>query len=517
MNEDSRQLVDWPLLGQVVANIPILFYTKDAGDGVYRICNAKFAAFCGKTTPEEVAGLTAEALFNPETAALFAEQDRQVVAAGRPIEFLEEGRDASGEPYQFKTIKSSFRSASGQVRILGLSMDMSRENGLLAEIRRERDRAVAAERAKGYFISAVSHDIRTPLNAILGFSELLELGVEDPQERRRYLASIRTSGRVLMRLVDDLQDLSRLQLGKMQLRPEPVNVKMLVSEVVGAFAVEASLRQIKLAVEVMGIPYLTLDPHRMRQMLFNLVDNAVKFTESGRVTVRAGYKRPRLVIEVEDTGCGIAPEDLPRAMEPFVQLQPAGDRPGAGLGLPICRQLAALMGGELTAVSEVGSGSVFTLTLPYVAEADLAEVRALGEAAARSKSVTQRISPFVAQARLRVLVVDDSAVNLSVMKAMLARAGVHDVTTASNGRDALAKLGAANEKRFDLILTDIWMPEMDGEEFVRRVYEEPAWRDIPVVAVTADVEAKKGFEEKGFAGLLLKPVTLDRLKDLLGT
>ncbi len=517
MDAENHSSTDWSLLSQIVANIPILFSTKDAGDGVYRVCNTKFAEFCGKSRPEEIVGLTHGELFDAETAAQFTEQDHQVVAAGHPLEFLEEGHDAHGAVYQFKTIKSCFRSTSGQMRILGLSMDISRENSLLAELRHERDRAVAAERAKGYFLSAASHGIRTPLNAIIGFSELLVRGVDDPAERRRYLAAIQSGGRTLMALVDDMLDLTRLELGKMSLRPEPVNLKMLISEVVGAFAVEATKRGIALSVEAAGIPYLTLDPYRMRQLISNLVDNALKFTEAGAVSVRVQYKRPRLVIEVEDTGIGMAPDDLPKAMEAFVQLRPRGATKGAGLGLPICRQIATLMGGELTAVSALGQGSVFTVTLPFVAETNLDEVRGLaGVPGALSKSVTQRISPFVADARLRVLVVDDSPLNISVMSALLSRLGVHEVTTAVNGKDALGKLGQPNEKRFDLILTDLWMPVLDGEGFVRRLSEEPVWREIPVVAVTADVTARRNFEEKGFSDLLLKPVTLEKLKTLLG-
>ncbi|MBQ1345619.1 MAG: response regulator [Kiritimatiellae bacterium] len=517
MDADNRQTVDWSLLSQIVANVPILFYTKDAGEGAYRICNVKFADFCGKERPEDVIGLTPVELFDAETAAQFAEQDRQVIAAGHPLEFIEEGHDARGAVYQFKTIKSCFRSVSGQVCILGLSMDISRENSLLEELRRERDRAVAAERAKGYFLSAASHGIRTPLNAIIGFTELLVRGVEDPSKERRYLAAIQSSGRALMALVDDMLDLTRLELGKLTLRPEPVNLRMLVSEVVGAFSVDATRRGITLSAEATGIPYLALDPQRMRQLIGNLVDNALKFTEVGAVSVRVQYKRPRLVVEVEDTGVGIAPGDLAQVMEPFVQLQPCGERRGAGLGLPICREIASLMGGELTVVSEAGQGSVFTLTLPYVAEVNLDDVAACAASPARSKSVTQRISPFVAEARLRVLVVDDSAVNLSVMTALLSRLGVRDVTTAVDGRDALAKLGRPDEKRFDLILTDLWMPVMDGEGLVRCMFEEPVWREIPVVAVTADVSARRNFEEKGFSDLLVKPVTLDKLKALLGT
>ena len=514
MSEDNRQLVDWTLLSQVVANIPILFYTKDAETGVYRLCNRKFAEFCGKKSPEEVAGCTHAELFDAATSGDFARQDREVIEAGHPIEFLETGVDANGYPYEFKTIKSSFRSASGQNRILGLSMDIAHERRMIEELARERDRAVAAEQAKSYFFSAVSHDIRTPLNAIIGFSELLELGVDDPAERKRYLSTIRSSGRVLMDLIDDVLDLSKLELGKMPIRPEPVNLKLLISEVVGAFVVNAERRHIGLIVEAAGLPHLMLDPHRVRQLLFNLVGNAMKFTEKGFVTVRVQYKDRRLAIDVEDTGVGIAAEDIPKVMEPFVQLQAGGERKGTGLGLPICRQIAARMGGQLTVVSEQGRGSVFTVLLPDVAEAPRAPLGELGMSA-RKQSVSQRLAPRVAQDALRVMVVDDSSVNLSVMKALLARAGVRNIVTAVNGRDALEKL-VASEDAFDIVLTDLWMPELDGEGLLRSVLENPAWREMPVVAITADVEAQKNFVKKGFAGLLLKPVTLDKLKSLLG-
>lgn len=515
MGGDKRQSGDWTLLGQLVSNIPILFYTKDAGAGVYRICNGKFAEFCGRSKPEDVVGCTPAELFDQETADRFREQDRQAVESGQPIEFIEKGVDGQGRPYEFKTIKSCFRSASGQVRVLGLSMDISNERRMVEELARERDRAVAAERAKSYFFSAVSHDIRTPLNAIIGFSELLELGVDDPAERRRYLSTIRSSGRVLMNLIDDVLDLSKLELGKMPLRPEPVNLKLLISEVIGAFAVNADRRHIGLIVEAQGLPRLQLDPHRMRQVLFNLVGNAMKFTEKGFITVRAQYRDRRLVLEVEDTGIGIAAEDISKVMDPFVQLQPDGEKRGTGLGLPICRQIAALMGGDLAVVSELGRGTVFTLVVPDVEEAQTAEFRELGMRT-RKHSVSRRLAPLARREALRVLVVDDSSVNLSVMKALLARAGVREVATAANGREALEKLGADVPCAFDLVLTDLWMPELDGEGLLKRILAEPAWRELPVVAITADVEAQKDYVTKGFAGLLLKPLTLDKLKDLLG-
>lgn len=379
------------------------------------------------------------------------------------------------------------------------------------ENRLQAEREVNA--AKSYFFSTVSHDLRTPLNAIIGFSELLEMGVADEAERTRYLSSIRSSSRVLMDLINDVLDLSKLEAGKMEIETEPTDLWTLVEEIRSAFALEASRKGLFLEVDLAGCcARHELDPQRIRQVLFNLVGNAVKFTEKGGITIRV-RQRPcaaegccGLELAVSDTGCGIAQTDQAKLMMPFVQVHGQGRHGGTGLGLAICRQLAQRMGGELTLRSLYGAGSTFTLSLPQV------KIVTATEAAPAPAPVVK--PPVVCKRAKRVLVVDDSSVNLAVLRALLERCGCRDIVTAADGREALAYLLNA-ERPFDLVLTDLWMPDMDGDALVRAIRANPKFDGLPVYAVTADVEAQKDYMTVGFTGLLLKPLTLASLAPVL--
>ncbi len=223
----------------------------------------------------------------------------------------------------------------------------------------------AANQAKSLFFSTVSHDIRTPLNAIIGFSELLEHGVPGDGDRIRYVSSIRSSAKVLARLVDDVLDLSKMESGKLEIITEPTDVPTLAREVVAACEVARKRKPIALRTDIGGMPWLDVDPQRIRQVLFNLLANAYKYTACGTVTVRVHWQPDGgdLSLSVADTGKGISREDIDRIQQPFVQLADKNHRDGTGLGLPICNKLAALMGGELSVESEVGVGSTFTVTL----------------------------------------------------------------------------------------------------------------------------------------------------------
>jgi signal transduction histidine kinase len=377
---------------------------------------------------------------------------------------------------------------------------MHRNEMLAREVSVQLEAEREANRAKSLFFSTVSHDIRTPLNAIVGFSELLSQGVGDGEERNRCLASIRSSAKVLARLVDDVLDLSKMESGKLEIIEEPTDVPALVREVIAACEIARARTSLVLRTEIGEMPWLRVDPQRIRQLLFNLLTNAYKYTACGTISVRVRWEDGTLEIAVEDTGKGISGEDISRILQPFVQLADRYHRDGTGLGLPICQRLARLMGGELAIASEVGVGSTFTITLRNVRTAEPPADRA-GGAGKRPGKVPSR-----------VLVVDDSPVNRAVLKAMLAKCGVPAVAMAENGRTALAMLKA--DPRFDLVLTDLWMPEMDGTGLVKAIRADAEFARLPVHLVTADVEARKQALADGFTGILLKPITLDRLQAL---
>ena len=377
----------------------------------------------------------------------------------------------------------------------------------------EKVRLEKVNKAKSYFFSTVSHDIRTPLNAIIGFSQMLKEGFRSAEEREQAVDSILVSGKTLLSLVNDVLDLSKLESGKMEILPEPTECQTLLTEIAESFRFSAQNPNVEVRAVVKDTPPLMLDPQRMRQIAFNLMGNAVKFTEKGYVEVRASFAgKPgetagTFRLEVADTGCGISEKDQRLIAMPYVQVGAHGTRHGGtGLGLAICRQLAAAMGGEMTFQSTLGKGSVFSVVIPNVkiAEAVEATPAAMGENPAPAKIKARRI-----------LLVDDQKINLMVLKSMLLRISDFDLEMAENGKKALEMLLDPEKASFDLVLTDLWMPEMGGEELVAAIRSTPMLKDLPVYVITADVESQKNYAQAGFSGILLKPVTLERLKAFL--
>ena len=403
----------------------------------------------------------------------------------------------------------------------------------LISILRNRELRLASEKAKilemnnakSFFFSSVSHDIRTPLNAIIGYTELLLDGIDDQDERNKALSAISTSGQTLLQLINDVLDLSKLESGKMDIKPELTDVREIASAVLHSFDVTTRNSDVALKEEYGPLPLLEVDPQRIRQILFNLIGNAVKFTEHGEIRVRASFWNKLggenggvFVLSVSDTGCGIPDEAKDKLMNPFVQVDSNAKIKGTGLGLAICKQFASRMGGDLSFVSELGKGSTFTLELRNVkfavkapdADKKPADVRKDIE---NAKNCANALLAKQRMRSCRMLVVDDVPLNRAVLKALLTRIGLRNVATAVDGQDAWEKI-QASDKPFDLVLTDMWMPKMNGRELVAKIRADERFKDIPVYAVTADTEARKTYARHGFTGILLKPLTIDKLSGL---
>ena len=381
----------------------------------------------------------------------------------------------------------------------------------MEELESALDRAHSAEKTRSMFFSIVSHDIRTPLNAILGYSELLQAGVANQAERDEALKSIRASGTTLLQLVNDVLDLAKMDAEKMTFSPDPVRLSKLTELVFSSFRMVAAKKGIELVNRTEGVPAVMLDEHRFRQILFNLIGNAVKFTEHGAVTVSASHVGNNLEVSVSDTGCGIESGMLTHVLDPFVQAQDpshAADRSGGtGLGLSICRRLIELMGGELVVESELGKGSTFKVRIPNV---ETSKEKTLPAAVQR---------PVLAADRLpkHVLVIDDSPVNRSVLTAHLKRAGVPSVDHAEDGKDALAKLDSAMKagNPYDFVFSDLWMPNMNGLECIEKIRADSRFSGLSVFAVTADTEYHSDARAALFSDILLKPLTYDKLMGAL--
>ncbi len=381
----------------------------------------------------------------------------------------------------------------------------------VTELVAARRQAEAATQAKARFLANMSHEIRTPMTAILGYAELLDSPDLTPSERRQYLDVIRRNGRHLLQLINDILDLSKIDAGKLQLRDEPADVRALVDDVAQSLAPRAAERGNRLVARCAAdVPEtIVLDGSRLRQVLVNLVANAIKFTSNGCVCIEVGLAPGRgggeraLRIGVSDTGIGIAPEVLPRLFQAFTQADESTTRQygGTGLGLAICRHIVELMGGEITVQSTPGQGSVFTIVLPCRVPSGPAA--AAGEPPSPSASVPTPEPPGAATlAGMRVLVAEDNRDNQQLIRRLLARVGA-EVHLVDNGRQAVQ---AALEQPFDLVLMDLHMPEMGGDDATRLLRSQGYTG--PIVALSADVleETQRQCRQSGFDAHLPKPI-----------
>ena len=373
------------------------------------------------------------------------------------------------------------------------------------------DDARRAERARSDFFASVSHDIRTPLNSIIGFSELLRTET-DPARRAEYLDDVSFSSNALLELINDVLDLSLMDAGKLKLNRAFFDFRRHLLKVLRAQNLVAKEKGIQLLSRFEGdIPCVYMDERRVRQVLFNIVGNAVKYTDKGRVEVcvtfvRETSDRGSVRFVVSDTGIGIAAKDIPRLMQPYVRIQAGNARGGTGLGLSICKRLVEQAGGRITIESKLGEGSVVTIVMPNIRYRE----RTGDEEGEPLLSV---VNVAVDLSGLRVLIVDDLEINCKVLAATCRQLGVRNVTAVDSGKAALAFLDG--DRKVDVVFTDMKMPDMSGGELIRAMRQDPNLSRLPAYLVTADVAALKYASEVGAAGVLLKPIVRARLREVL--
>ena len=394
--------------------------------------------------------------------------------------------------------------------------------------RRENDRVNSQKKeieelnhAQNRFFSSMSHEIRTPINAILGFNEVILRQEDASEEIKNDASNIQGAGKMLLSLVNDILDFSKLDAGRMDIVPVEYRVSEMMSEVVNMILLQAKAKGLSFdgMIDPNTPSVLIGDEIRVRQIIINLLNNAVKYTESGYVSIylgaeRLGDDRVRLVITVTDTGIGIKKEVLPTLFEAFVRTDQEKNRKieGTGLGLSIVKQLVDLMGGFISVDSVYGLGTTFKVIIPQeVSDAQrIGNISILDQAAKRNTYKSLFTAPDA-----NLLIVDDSKTNLLVEKKLLRETKIN-IDAVTSGKDALE---FTLKKRYDVIFMDHLMPEMDGLECLERIrsQEEGMCRDVPVIVLTANAggENNELYNRAGFDGQLSKPVSGRSLEETL--
>jgi len=424
-------------------------------------------------------------------------------------------------PEPQRDIDSLLTFLTGFVVVIGMVFHFER-----TRLRTERklvlakEAAEAASSAKSVFVANISHEIRTPVHGLLGMLALME-HEGNPGRRREFFENARHSGQILIGIVDELLSLSKMEAGALQLESEPADVARILTTVVEIVSAQAGQKGIEIESRLgHDVPRLVLtDPVRLRQILINLLGNAVKFTEQGRVLVAVerldgSDEIARLRFFVRDTGIGISREDARRIFEPFMQVDGSSTRTygGTGLGLAICKRLVEFMGGEIGVESEPGKGSEFWFTVEFdVLQVEQPEDEQSDEAALEE-------SPSTNVRRRKVLLVEDNPVNQRVAQAFLQKLGFQ-VETAADGQDALDKFLATS---YEAILMDLHLPVMDGYEATRRIRahekQGPAGCPmIPIIALTASAseEERQACLDVGLNDFLAKPYSKRELEIVL--
>ena len=381
------------------------------------------------------------------------------------------------------------------------------------ELRLARDAADAANQAKSVFLANMSHELRTPLNAILGFSAMMQREPEQSEAQREKLDIIKRSGEHLLKLINDVLEIAKIEAGKLQLDIAPFDLGAMVRDVTDMMRLRAEEKGLQLALDQSSeFPrYIKGDEARLRQILINLLGNAVKFTQQGYVTLRLATdhnKRSHLRLEVEDSGPGISAENQQRLFQPFVQISDKGAQVGTGLGLAISRQFVELMGGSIGVNSSLGKGSIFSADIPV----ELVEASDI-DTVDHPAEIREVVGLVPGQAEYRILIVEDHRDNQLLLSKLMQRVGFK-VNLAENGEQAVQLFQSWKP---DFIWMDQRMPVMDGIEATRRIRELPGGKKVKIAAVTASafVEESSQLLNIGMDDYVRKPFRASELYDCL--
>lgn len=472
--------------------------------------NPAFTRLTGFTLTECHGQLPEELLSGPHTDPATITRINQVLAQGGSIEKLEVCHHRKdGEPFWVSRSVQPVHGPEGQInRYIEVLTDISDKRRADNEHAKRLEAEVALA-TKVEFLSRMSHSMRSPLNAILGFTQLLDMADDSqlPEAQRRQIGHIHTAGQQLLSLLDQALEYAKLDDKPLGIRPQRVELSVLLREVRAALEDDALAHDITVVVDSQ-CPAVWADPQHTRAILMNLMSNAIKFSPQGStiwLQGRVGQEERVGIIEVRDQGFGIEQSDLPRLFQPFTRLDTAPGKPsGNGLGLAVSQRLAELMHGRIDVTSTLGKGSVFALRLP------LAE----GPGSLRSNVNRGSNEPAVMLPPLRVVHIEDNALNRSLVEAMFAAYPQVRLYSAETAAEGLASIEATNP---DVALVDINLPDGSGLDLCRRLRAQPDFKKLPLIALSADAlpdHIAKALQT-GFSHYLVKPLQINRLLQIL--
>lgn len=501
------------LLKSFLQSIPDLVFYKDV-DGKYLDCNKAFSEF-NDSDRKAIIGKTDFDIYTKKEAQLFSSTDQEILSGKEQVKMEMWGTWPDGRRVLLETHKNPIIDDTGEIiGIIGISRDITEKHFDKMELQKSKDEAESANMAKSMFLANMSHEIRTPMNGIIGMTDILQQ-TDLTKEQKEFLKIISLSGTNLLTIINDILDFSKIESGGIVL--EKINFKLLdpIEETIKLLSYKVEQKNLYLKLDAsQDLPEIVNgDPLRTKQILINLVNNALKFTSEGGITIsielqEKASKKTSILIKVIDTGIGISEEGQQKLFKSFSQTDASTSRKygGTGLGLSISKRLVELMNGEIGVESEEGKGTTFWFNLTF---GTAGNVKISGEENDKKEQV-QKCS-------LNILLAEDNPINQRVALFNLKKMG-HQVDIADNGKIALELF---NKNKYDIILMDIQMPEMDGLEASKQIRIcEKNNQDkgtIPIIAMTANAMRgdKENFINQGMSGYISKPFKIKDLETIL--